>query len=156
MFGGWVVAISPQVPLLFDRPACADTVMQAVSSQHPIDGTYDCFEKNLQTQLEAQGVDSDAAFAAKVGKSGRYHLVGKTGDGGYAFEYDRAVFPHDGKAAVRKSVGVAWERVRGGDVGALLIPVQVTWGELTRANEGTERAVIVLYVDDQGKVWRVK
>ncbi len=57
---------------------------------------------------------------------------------------------------MRKSVGVAWERVRGGDVGALLIPVQVTWGELTRANEGTESAVIVLYVDDQGKVWRVK
>ncbi len=156
VFGGSVVAFAPQVPILLDRPACVDTVMRAVSSSHPVGGTYNCFEKNFQARLDSQGIDSDQAFAAKVGQSGRYRLVGKTDDGGYAYEFDKAVFPHDGRATVRTALDVAWKRVSGGDIGGAWIPVQVTWNEVTGQNEGSVSVLVVLYADDQGKVWRIK
>ena len=130
--------------------------MHAVSSAQPVAGTYGCFESQMQARLEAQGIDSDQSFASKVGQSGRYHLVGQTDDGGYAYEFDKPVFPHDGRATVRKSLEVGWTKVQGGDIGGAWIPVQVTWNEVTGQNEGSISVLVVVYADDQGKVWRIK
>ena len=130
--------------------------MHAVASSHPVYGTYDCFEKQMQLRLEQQGIDSDQSFAARVGQSGSYHLVGKTDDGGYAYEFDKPVFPHDGRATVRQSLAVGWTKVRGGDIGGAWVPVQVTWNELTGQNTGSVSVLVVVYADDHGKVWRIK
>src|SRR5438874_1051127 len=57
-FGVLLAGGGPQVQSLWDRPACAEKVMQAVSTDSTISGSYGCFTTNMQTGLQTIGVDS--------------------------------------------------------------------------------------------------
>ena len=95
LVGAFLAGAGPQMDRLWDRPSCAETVMKAVSTDKTVSGSYGCFDTNLQTGLQTIGIDSDNAFALKVGQNGEYHYVHKTADGGYVYEYDRPTRPHD-------------------------------------------------------------
>jgi hypothetical protein len=154
--GGALVGFSPQLPALLDRPSCSETVMKAVSTQQPVSGTYSCFDKAYQARLEKNGIDSDAAFAKQIGQTGRYRFVRKTADGGYAYEFDQSVFPHDGRAAIKDSFSKAWDGLRHGNFTSPWMPVQVTWREVTGDAQGSSSAFFVFYLDPDGKINKVK
>lgn len=155
LFGGSIVAFTPQVSVLLDRPACVETVMKAVSTDRPVDGTYSCFDPQYQGRLSRIDITSDQTFATKVGHAGQYHFLGKTPDGGYAYEYDEPLFPHNGWPIVRTSLGVAWQGVRRGDLTSARIPFEVAWNEATGKTQLWSSALLVIYTDPDGKIARI-
>jgi hypothetical protein len=136
--GALLASVGMQMPVFWDRPACAETVMQAVSTEKPVEGAYACFDLNLQDGLSTAGIDSDRAFAARIGHSGTYRYLHKTEDGGYVYEYDREISRHN-------QVAGAWDAVRKGDVPR-------AWAELTGQTQRSSSKVYTLYVDAAGKV----
>jgi hypothetical protein len=154
--GGALVGFSPQLPALIDRPACTERVMKALSTEQPVNGSYECFDKAYQVRLVGSGVDSDRAFAKQIGQNGRYHFLRKTDDGGYAYEYDQMLNPHSGLSAVANSFSLAWDGVRHGDLTSPWLPLEVTWNELTGQAQGSSSNFLVFYLDKDGKIARVK
>ena len=95
LLGAALAFAGPQVATALDRPGCAETVMRAVSSDKTVNGTYACFDRELQVGLLGVGVSSDGTFADRIGQNGDVHFLHKTADGGYVYEYDRPTTPHD-------------------------------------------------------------
>jgi len=137
-FGAVLAGAGPQVPNLFDRPACGETVMKAVSTEKAVSGTVRCFSDDLQLDLSTAGINTDQQFADRLGKSGTYHYVHKTQDGGYVYEYDREMTPHN---RLQGAIGALKRR-----------DVIAAWSEITGASEHTQSKVYTLYIDNRGKV----
>ena len=137
-FGAVLAGAGPQLPNLFDRPACGETVMKAVSTEKPVSGTVGCFDENLQMGLSSAGIDTDQEFADRIGKAGSYHYVHKTADGGYVYEYDRNMTPHN-------QVQGAIDALRHRDVVA-------AWSEITGESQRPTSKVYTLYFNNKGKV----
>ena len=140
-FGALLAGAGPQVPNLFDRPACGETVMKAVSSEKPVSGAVACFGSDLQMGLSSAGIDNDAQFADRIGKPGSYHLVHKTADGGYVYEYDRNMTPHNRFQAALNALK------RRDVIGA--------WFEITGDAQHPTSKVYTLYFNSNGKVTAV-
>ncbi|OLC00469.1 MAG: hypothetical protein AUI15_07285 [Actinobacteria bacterium 13_2_20CM_2_66_6] len=160
-FGVLLAGGGPQVQSLWDRPACAEKVMQAVSTDSTISGSYGCFTTNMQTGLQTIGVDSDNAFAAKIGQSGEYHFVHKTADGGYIYEYDRPMQPHDKVKGAISALGLPRTSldVRRGDFGAAWNErhdLGAAWAEITGQTQQDHSQLFTFYLDGEGKVSAVK
>jgi hypothetical protein len=115
--------------------------MQAVATERPVDGSYHCFDTNLQNGLQAAGIDSDSAFAARIGHSGSYHYLHKTEDGGYVYEYDRTVSKHN-------PVQGALNALKKGDL-------YLAWAEITGQTQKSSSKVYTLYLDGDGKITAV-
>lgn len=166
VFGGVALGVllagaGPQIPNFWDHPACAETVMKAVSSEQTVNGTYSCFDDSMQGGLQTIGIDSDSTFATRVGQSGEYHFVQKTADGGYVYEYDRQTRRHDkiqgamlalglpgtSRDVQRGNITAAWNERH--DVGA-------AWAELMGQTQGAKSELFTFYVDGHGKVTSVK
>ena len=141
IFGALLAGAGPQLPNLWDRPACAETVMKAVSTDKPVTGAYACFDNNLQEGLSSAGIDSDTAFATRVGKSGSYHYLHKTEDGGYVYEYDRPQTPHN---QVQSAIAALKRR-----------DVFAAWDEITGQTQKSTSKVYTLYFNGNGKVTAV-
>jgi hypothetical protein len=140
-FGAVLAGAGPQLPNLLDRPACGETVMRAVSTEKAVSGTVGCFDGDLQMGLSSAGIDTDQDFAARIGKSGTYHYVHKTEDGGYVYEYDRNMSPHN-------QVQGAISALKRHDVAA-------AWSEITGAAQQPTSKVYTLYFDTNGKITAV-
>jgi hypothetical protein len=139
--GAFLAGAGPQLPGLLDRPACGEKVMQAVATEKPVNGSYACFDTNLQAGLSSAGIDSDVAFAARIGHAGSYHYLQKTEDGGYVYEYDRTVSGHN-------QVQAAIKALKSRDVlGA--------WAEITGQTQKSSSKVYTLYFDGEGKITAV-
>ncbi len=161
VFAAFFAGAAPQVPNLWQRPACAETVMRAVSSTRPVRGTIKCFNADMQTGLYALGIDTDTAFADHVGVNGEYHYVNKTADGGFVYEYDRALKPHDRLRGALTALGVAstTKDVRRGDFSAALNErhdLAAAWAEITGATQVEKSELFTFYLDGSGKVESVK
>ena len=142
-FGGVVLGVllagaAPQVPNLWDRPSCGETVMKAVSTEKPVNGAYGCFDGALQQGLNTAGIDSDSAFASRVGKNGSYHYLHKTEDGGYVYEYDRPQSPHN--------------KVQGAISALKRRDLYGVWNEINGEAQHSTSKVYTLYFDGNGKV----
>ncbi len=138
MFGALLAGAGPQLPNLWDRPSCGETVMKAVSTDKPVTGAYACFDQNLQDGLSSAGIDSDGAFASRVGKTGSYHYLHKTEDGGYVYEYDRPQSPHN--------------QVQGAITALKRRDVFAAWDEITGRTQRSTSKVYTLYFSGDGKV----
>lgn len=143
------------------RPSCPDTVMKAVSSDRPVAGAYGCFNPAVQAELQANGIDSDSAFADKVGQNGDYHFMQKTADGGYVYEYDRPGAPHDRVQAALTALG--WPKITAdlqrGDVGAawhVNNDFAMAWSDITGHIQSANSQLFTFYVDGDGKITGVK
>jgi hypothetical protein len=161
VFGALLAGAGPQVSASWDRPACAETVMRAVSTDQTVHGTYACFDDSMRNGLQTIGIDSDSAFATRVGQSGDYRFVQKTADGGYVYEYDRQTRKHDkiqgamvalglpgtSRAVQRGDLAGAWNQRR--DLGA-------AWDELMGKTQGNKSELFTFYLDGGGKVTAVK
>lgn len=159
--GALLVGAGPRVPTMWDRPACPETVMKAVSTDRTVNGTYSCFDDGMKTGLQSIGIDSDGAFATRVGQAGEYHFVQKTADGGYVYEYDRQTRPHDKVQGAMLALGLpgtsrdiqhgnlqaAWNERH--DLGA-------AWAELTGQTQGARSELFTFYLDGRGQVTSVK
>lgn len=161
VFAAFFAGAAPRLPDVWQRPTCADTVMRAVSSAQPVKGTIACFNSDMQAGLQSLGVDSDRAFASRVGVSGDYHYVEKTADGGYVYEYDRALKPHDRVRGAMAALGVQRTAAdaRRGDVGAALAErrdLGAAWAEITGATQNEKSELFTFYLDGAGKVTAVK
>ena len=141
MFGALIAGAGPQLPNLWDRPSCGETVMKAVSTDKTVTGAYACFDGNLQEGLSSAGIDSDTAFASRVGKSGSYHYLHKTEDGGYVYEYDRPQSPHN--------------QVQGAISALKRHDLFGAWGEITGQTQKATSKVYTLYFNRDGKVTAV-
>jgi hypothetical protein len=141
MFGALLAGAGPQIPNIFDRPTCGETVMKAVSTEKAINGAYNCFDSDLQQGLNSAGIDSDGAFASRVAKNGNYHYLHKTEDGGYVYEYDRPQSPHN-----------RWQ----GAVAALKKhDLPAVWEEVTGETQRSTSKVYTFYFDGDGKITAV-
>ena len=140
--GAFLAGAGPQVPNLWDRPACGETVMRAVSTEKPVSGTFDCFDESLQLGLSSAGIDTDKEFADRVGKSGTYRYVHKTDDGGYVYEYDRKMTPHN--------------QIQGAIAALKRRDVVGAWAEITGQTQHASSKVFTLYFDRHGKVSAVQ
>jgi hypothetical protein len=132
-----------------------------VSTDQTVHGTYACFDDSMQSGLQTIGIDSDSAFATRVGQSGEYHFVQKTADGGYVYEFDRQTRRHDkiqgaivalglpgtSRAVQHGDLAAAWNQRH--DLGA-------AWDELTGKTQGDKSELFTFYVDGGGKVTSVK
>jgi hypothetical protein len=166
IFGGVVVGAllfgaGPRIPAFWDRPACAETVMQAVSSEKAVGGTYGCFDERMQIGLQGIGIDSDNAFATRVGQNGEFHFVNKTADGGYVYEYDRATHKHDKVTGAISALGLPGTSrdVQRGDLGAAWSErhdLGAAWAEITGQTQGETSMLFTFYLDGRGKVTLVK
>ena len=136
--GALLAGAGPQVPNMFDRPACGETVMRAVSTEKPVSGAFGCFDADLQLGLSSAGIDNDQQFADRIGKSGTYRYVHKTADGGYVYEYDRNMTPHNQFQAALHALQ------RRDVIGA--------WSEITGEAQHPTSKVYTLYFDGSGKV----
>jgi hypothetical protein len=157
----FLVGAAPQIPNVWQRPTCADTVMRAVSSTKPVHGPMSCFDSDMRTGLQQLGIDSDSTFAAHVGVNGDYHYVNKTADGGYVYEYDRALKPHDRVRGALNALGVATTTrdVRRGDLAAAVKEphdIAAAWAEITGATQAEKSELFTFYLDGRGKVASVK
>jgi hypothetical protein len=139
--GALLAGAGLQLPSFLDRPACAETVMKAVATDKPVDGAYACFDRNLQDGLSSAGIDSDGAFASRVGHSGTYHYLHKTEDGGYVYEYDRVVSRHNQFQAALDALKKA--------------DVRVAWAEITGQTQRSSSKVYTLYFNGDGKITSV-
>jgi hypothetical protein len=161
IFGALLVGAGPQLPSIFDRPACPETVMKAVASDAPVAGTYNCFDANLQLGLQSVGVDSDAAFATKIGQDGGYRFLHKTEDGGYVYEYDRPTSPHDKVKGAVAALGLPETStdLRHGNIGAALMVrrnVRSAWAEISGQTQNAESKLYTIYLGGDGKITAVK
>jgi hypothetical protein len=136
--GALLAGAAPQVPNLWDRPACGEKVMQAVSTEKPVAGTIDCFATDLKLGLSSAGIDTDKEFADRVGKTGTYRYVHKTEDGGYVYEYDRNMTPHN--------------RWQGAFAALKQRDVRAAWAEVTGQTQHSQSKVYTLYFNANGKV----
>ena len=141
MFGALLAGAGSQIPNLWDRPPCGDTVMKAVSTEKPVTGTYACFDQNLQDGLSSAGIDSDSTFASRVGNNGSYRYLHKTEDGGYVYEYDRPQSPHN--------------KVQGAITALKRRDLFAAWDEITGATQRSTSKVFTLYFNGEGKVTAV-
>lgn len=161
VFGALLAGAGPQVPGFWDRPACPETVMRAVSTDQTVHGTYACFDDSMQTGLQTIGIDSDSAFAQRVGQNGEYHFVQKTADGGYVYEYDQQTRRHDKVQGAMQALGLPGTSrdVQRGDIGAAWNErhdLGAAWAELTGRTQGAKSALFTFYLDARGKVTAVK
>lgn len=161
VLGALLVGAVPQVTAFMDRPTCAETVMKAVSTDKAVRGTYGCFTPNMQAGLASIGIQSDSDFAQRVGQTGDYHLVHKTADGGYVYEYDRPTQPHDKVHGALNALGVPGmsRDLRRGDVGAAWNErhdLGAAWAEITGQTQQAHSQVFTFYMDGDGKVTAVK
>lgn len=161
ILGAALTAAAPQVPVALDRPACADRVMQAVASDKAVNGTYGCFDGELQVGLASIGVDSDAAFANRIGQDGDYHFLRKTADGGYVYEYDRPTTPHDRWMGAAGDLGLlkmrsdvrswnflaAWREPR---------DIHEAWAEVTGQTQNDESHLYTIYLGPDGRIKAIK
>jgi len=160
-FGALLAGAGPQVPTMLDRPSCLDTVMRAVASDRAVSGTYNCFDSNLQMGLQSVGIDSDSAFAARIGQDGDYRFVHKTEDGGYVYEFDRPTTPHDKFKGVVVALGLPETSadMRGGKLGAALTvrrDLRAAWAEISGKTQNAESKLYTFYVGADGKITAVK
>lgn len=161
MLGALLAAAGPEAVSALDRPTCAETVMKAVASDQTVSGTYGCFDKNLQAGLLTIGVDSDSAFAARVGQNGDYHFLHKTADGGYVYEYDRPTTPHDKVQGAISALGLPQMRadLRSGDFLAawnVKHDIHRAWAEISGATQNNESRLFTFYVGSDGRITAVK
>lgn len=161
VFGAAAAVAVLEAPAVWDRPACTDTVMKAVASDRPVAGTYSCFNSAVQAELSANGIDSDSAFADKVGQNGDYHFMQKTADGGYVYEYDRPGAPHDRVQAVLTALG--WPKIstdlQHGDFNAawhVTNDFGAAWSYVTGHMPSSNSQLYTFYVDGDGKISSVK
>lgn len=159
--GALLAGGAPQIPNLWDRPACAERIMQAVSSNRTVDGTFGCFDSSLQTGPQTIGVDSDKAFATRIGQDGQYHVVHKTADGGYIYEFDRPLRPHDRLKGAVTALGLPSTTidVRRGDVGRAWNErhdLGAAWAEITGQTQRDHSQLFTFYINGGGKVTAVK
>ncbi|HEY0831156.1 MAG TPA: hypothetical protein VGE99_08430 [Candidatus Dormibacteraeota bacterium] len=159
--GALLVGAGPQLPSMFDRPACTETVMKAVASDGPVAGTYNCFDANLQLGLQSVGIDSDAAFATKIGQDGGYRFLHKTEDGGYVYEYDRPTSPHDKVKGAVAALGLLETStdIRQGNIGAALMVrrnIRSAWAEISGKTQNAESKLYTIYVGSDGKITAIK
>jgi hypothetical protein len=138
VLGALLAVAGLQAFALVDRPRCAETVMRGVATEKTVNGIYGCFDRDLQEGLSSAGIDSDSTFAKRVGRSGTYHYLHKTEDGGYVYEYDRFVSPHN-------QVQAAVEALKNRNVG-------LAWAEITGQTQKSSSKVYTLYLDGDGKV----
>jgi len=161
VFGALLAGAGPQLPTMLDRPSCVETVMRAVASDRPVAGTYNCFDGNLQMGLQSVGIDSDVAFATRVGHDGDYRFLHKTEDGGYVYEYDRPTTPHDKFKGAVVALGLPETSadVRGGKLGAALTvrrDLRAAWAEISGQTQNAESKLYTFYVGTNGKITAVK
>jgi hypothetical protein len=161
LLGAVVAFAGPQVPAALDRPGCAETVMRAVSSDRTVNGTFACFSGALQAGLLTVGVDSDSAFADRIGQNGEYNFLHKTADGGYVYEYDRPKTPHDRFKGAIGALGVPQMRsdVRHGNfLAAWKEPrdMRLAWAEITGQTQHDESRLFTIYVGADGRITAVK
>jgi hypothetical protein len=161
IFGALLAGAGPQLPTMFDRPSCAETVMKAVASDRPIAGTYSCFDGSLQLGLQSVGIDSDAAFATRIGQNGDYRFLRKTEDGGYVYEYDRPTSPHDKVMGAVAALGLpeTSSDMRQGNIGAALMVrrnIRSAWAEISGKTQNAESKLYTIYVGTDGKIKAVK
>jgi len=161
IFGALLAGAGPQLPTMFDRPSCAETVMKAVASNRPIAGTYNCFDGNLQMGLQSVGIDSDSAFATRIGQDGDYRFLRKTEDGGYAYEFDHPTSPHDKVKGTVAALGLfeTSTDVRSGNLGAALTVrpnLPGAWAEISGRTQNAESKLYTIYLGSDGKITAVK
>jgi hypothetical protein len=161
MVGVLIAGGGPQVGGMWDRPACAEKVMKAVSTDKPVAGTIGCFDHGLQNGLQTLGIDSDRSFATRVGQNGEYHFVHKTADGGYVYEYDRLTAQHDRWQGALTDLG--WSKItadlKRGDLGAAWREVNdfgAAWAEVSGQTQRPQSTLFTFYLDGGGKVTSVK
>ncbi|HVH62503.1 MAG TPA: hypothetical protein VNA65_02775 [Candidatus Dormibacteraeota bacterium] len=161
LIGAGTMLGATQVRASMDRPTCAETVMKAVSTDKPVNGSFECFDSSYRAGLQHIGIDSDNTFASQVGKNGEYHYLHKTADGGYVYEYDRARSPHDRfKGTVSKlglpSIVAALQR--GDFYGAWHVPndFEAAWSEITGDTQNESSELFTFYMDHSGKITFVK
>jgi hypothetical protein len=161
MLGALLAGGGPQAVSALDRPACAETVMKAVSTDQTVQGSYACFDKGLQMGLLTVGVDSDGAFAQRIGQNGEYHFLRKTQDGGYVYEYDHPTRPHDKVQGTVSALGLPQMRsdIRHGNFLAAWNEnhdLHLAWAEITGATQNNESRLFTIYVDGDGRITAVK
>lgn len=161
VFGALLAGAGPQIAATVGRPGCAETVMRAVSTDQTVPGTYQCFDENLQAGLLTIGVDSDSAFAQRIGQNGDYHFVHKTADGGYVYEYDRPTTPHDEVQGTISALGLPQMRadVRRGNFLAAWNEkhdVGLAWAEMTGETQNDQSRLFTIYIGQDGRVSAVK
>jgi len=159
--GAVVAGGIPQIASAWDRPACTETVMRAVSSASPVAGSYSCFDASLQMGLQTIGVSSDQTFATQIGQNGHYRFVQKTRDGGYVYEYDRELQPHDEMAGAVIALGLPKTSLdlRNGDLAAAWNERHdfgAAWAEITGQTQRDHSQMYTFYIDGDGKVSAVK
>jgi hypothetical protein len=159
--GALLMYAGPQVASAMDRPACAETVMQAVATDKAVDGTYSCFDRGLQLGLMTIGVNSDSSFADRIGQDGEYHFLRKTADGGYVYEYDRPTTPHDRFKGMIGALAVPQTRIdvrHGNFLAAWHEPrdLRLAWAEITGQTQNTESRLFTFYVGSDGKITAIK
>ncbi len=135
--------------------------MKAVASDQPVAGTYNCFDGNLQMGLQSVGIDSDSAFATRIGQAGDYRYLRKTEDGGYVYEYDRPMTPHDKFKGAVVALGLPETSadMRGGKLGAALTvkrDLRAAWAEISGRTQNAESKLYTFYVGTDGKITAVK
>lgn len=161
LIGAGATLGTTQVRASMDRPGCAETVMKAVSTDKPVNGSYECFDSSYQAGLQNIGIDSDNAFAQRVGKSGEYHYLHKTADGGYVYEYDRARSPHDRLKGTLTRLGlpaIEADIQRGDFSAAWHVPNDfgAAWSEITGDSQNESSELFTFYMDGSGKITFVK
>jgi hypothetical protein len=161
VFGALLAGGAPRLTNFVDRPACAEKVMQAISTDSAVSGSYNCFDTEMQVGLQSVGIDSDKTFADKVGIKGEYHFVQKTNDGGYVYEYDHPLKPHDRVKGAIAALGLPGTQldIRRGDLGAAFNEhhdLGAAWAELTGQTQGDKSQVFTFYFDGSGKITAVK
>lgn len=161
ILGALLAYAGPQVATAMDWPACAERVMQAVSSDRAVDGTYACFDRGLQLGLLSIGVNSDTSFADRVGQDGDYHFLRKTADGGYVYEYDRATTPHDRFQGLLSALRLPETRLDIRHANLLAAwneprDLRQAWAEVNGQSQNTESRLFTFYVGPDGKITGIK
>ena len=159
--GALFVYAGPQVVSAMDQPTCAEIVMQAVSSDQTVKGTWGCFDQGMQMGLVTIGVNSDSSFADRIGQDGEFHFLHKTADSGYTYEYDRPTTPHDRFTGMLSALKLPQTRI---DVrhGNFLAAWQESrdlrraWAEITGQTQNTESRLFTFYIGSDGRITAVK
>lgn len=135
--------------------------MHAVATDSTVEGSYSCFNRELQLGLMSVGVDSDKAFADRLGQPGDYRYLHQTVDGGYVYEYDRPMTPHDRWLGAVHALALQKTRSdvrRWNLLAAWHEPhdLPLAWAEISGKTQNDQSRLYTFYLGSDGKITAVR
>lgn len=141
--------------------SCAELVMQQAVTQSVVKGAYNCLDpdtqfylklyanvKNAQDFAVFDGIPARCSDTVSICQAG-FEYLGKTTDGGYAYQLHALDNPHNELSAAWNDINYWWKFHNSGSISIQDLGL-VLWQELNGETQGNLSQVLTIYLYPPG------